>query len=63
MKFSTLRSLAFAAIALSVSAGVQADDNAGRGRECIERTLHGLYLFSASGFSIVAGVAQPRALV
>ena len=63
MKFSTLRSLAFAAIALSVSAGVQADDNAGRGRECSERTLHGLYLFSASGFSIVAGVAQPRALV
>lgn len=63
MKFSTLHSLAAAAIALSVSASVQADDNEGSGRECSEATLQGLYVFSASGFSIVAGVAQPRALV
>ena len=63
MKFSTLHSLLAAAIAFSVSAGVQADDNNGRGRECSEATLQGLYVFSASGFSIVAGVAQPRAIV
>ena len=63
MRFSTLHSLAAAAIALSVSASVQADDNEGRSRECSEATLQGLYVFSASGFSIVAGVAQPRALV
>ena len=62
MKKATLQSLA-AAIAFSMSAGVQADDNEGRGRECSEATLQGLYVFSASGFSIVAGVAQPRALV
>ena len=62
MKKATLQSLA-AAIAFSVSAGVQADDNNGRGRECSEATLQGLYVFSASGFSIVAGVAQPRAIV
>jgi hypothetical protein len=63
MKFSTLHGLTAAAIALSVSASVLADDNEGSGRECSEATLQGLYVFSASGFSIVAGVAQPRALV
>jgi hypothetical protein len=63
MKFLTLHSLVAAAIAFSVSTGVQADGNDGRGRECSEATLQGLYVFSASGFSIVGGVAQPRAVV
>ncbi len=30
---------------------------------CGERTLRGSYLFAASGFNIVGGVAQPKALV
>ena len=63
MKFSTLHSLAATAVAVLVSAGVQASHNDGHGRECSEATLEGLYVFSASGFSIVGGVAQPRAVV
>ena len=30
---------------------------------CSLRTLRGTYVFSASGFNIVAGVAQPKAIV
>jgi hypothetical protein len=30
---------------------------------CAERTLRGSYVFSASGFNIVGGVQQPKALV
>jgi hypothetical protein len=30
---------------------------------CSMRTLKGTYVFSASGFNIVAGVAQPKAIV
>jgi hypothetical protein len=32
-------------------------------RACTERTLRGSYVFSASGFNIVAGVPQPKAIV
>ena len=32
-------------------------------RACTERTLRGSYVFSASGFNIVAGVQQPKAIV
>jgi len=32
-------------------------------RACTERTLRGRYVFSASGFNIVAGVQQPKAIV
>ena len=32
-------------------------------RTCTERTLRGSYVFSASGFNIVAGVQQPKAIV
>ena len=30
---------------------------------CTERTLRGSYVFSASGFNIVGGVQQPKAIV
>ena len=30
---------------------------------CSERTLRGSYVFSASGFNIVGGVQQPKALI
>jgi hypothetical protein len=63
MKKATLQSLAAAAIALAMSGVVQADPNALHGRECSMATLQGVYIFSASGFSIVGGVAQPRAIV
>ena len=32
-------------------------------RTCSERTLRGSYVFSASGFNIVGGVQQPKAIV
>jgi hypothetical protein len=51
-------------IAIFLAAGVSgiafADDDA---RPCSERTLHGSYVFSASGFTIVSGAAQPKAIV
>src|SRR6185436_7773814 len=48
------------AAALSVSVMAQADDH----RDvCSARELHGTYVFAARGFTIVAGVAQPKAIV
>ena len=32
-------------------------------KQCSVGTLHGLYIFHASGFNIVGGVAQPKAIV
>ena len=50
-------------IATSMAGVVQANGNGDHGRTCSEATLQGLYVFSATGFSIVGGVAQPRAVV
>jgi hypothetical protein len=33
------------------------------GKACNDSTLHGLYVFNASGFNIVGGAAQPKAIV
>ena len=33
------------------------------GQACTERTLRGSYVFSASGFNIVGGIQQPKAIV
>ena|SRR5438477_10840048 len=49
-----------ATLALGVS-GVSLADSANQG--CALDTLDGLYIFSASGYNIVAGVAQPKAIV
>jgi hypothetical protein len=35
----------------------------GARRTCTEQTLRGSYVFSASGFNIVGGVQQPKAIV
>ena len=35
----------------------------GKGRACTVRTLRGPYVFSATGFNIVGGVPQPKAIV
>ena len=50
------------AFGAATAAVVQAQGNP-HGGTCSEATLDGQYVFSASGFSIVAGVAQPRAVV
>jgi len=59
MKRLARRSLVAAAMALGVS-GVALADN-----DCTFKTLmlHGSYVFAAKGYNIVAGVAQPKAIV
>jgi hypothetical protein len=47
-------------LAIGVSAAAFADDDEA---PCGVRTLRGSYVFSASGFTIVSGTAQPKALV
>jgi hypothetical protein len=52
-----LRASLIVAIALCVS-GVALGDG-----DCTLKTLRGSYVFAASGFTIVAGVVQPKAIV
>ena len=51
------RSLVVAALALGISGVAQAAN------DCTLKTLNGLYVFTASGYNVVAGVAQPKAIV
>src|ERR1700704_1886244 len=51
------------AIALAVSGIARAKDDDEDGKRCSISTLRGLYVFTASGFNIVAGVPQPKAIV
>ena len=46
-----------------VMSGVAQADGDDDGTACSNASLRGLYLFSASGFNIVSGVAQPKAVV
>jgi len=51
----------FVALAiLGVSGTAMADDHQD---DCTAKTLHGTYVFAATGHNIVAGVAQPKAIV
>ena len=63
MKMRTKHVLVAAAVALATSGVAQASDNDDQGKACSDATLRGLYIFNASGFNIVAGVAQPKAIV
>src|SRR5438552_18948102 len=49
-----------AAMALGTSGAARAD---GRGLGCGEYTLRGSYVFTAHGWNIVGGVAQPKGIV
>src|SRR5437868_205636 len=57
MKGLMRQSLVAAAMALGVS-GVALADN-----DCTLKTLRGSYYFAANGYNMVAGVAQPKAIV
>lgn len=57
MKRLIKRSLIVAAMTFGVSGIALADD------DCTLKTLRGSYVFAARGFTIVAGVAQPKAIV
>jgi len=50
-------------IVMSLTVGVSTAALAGDAPECSARTLHGRYVFSASGFAIVAGVTVPKAII
>jgi hypothetical protein len=54
------QSLVAAAMALGVSGVALADND---GNDCTLKTLSGVYVFAASGYNIVAGVAQPKAII
>ena len=60
MSKSILRTLIIAATGLVASGNALADDTP---RTCGVENLTGLYVFSATGYIIVAGVAQPKAIV
>jgi len=48
---------------VAISLGISGVTLAGAGPNCTEATLDGLYVFTASGFNIVGGVPQPKAIV
>jgi hypothetical protein len=62
MKKMVKQSLVVAMLALGM-VGVAQADNDDNGKACSLSTLGDLYLFSASGFNIIGGVAQPKAVV
>ena len=51
---------ATAALAMCLSGAALADDE---GQQCFRHKLNGLYVFSATGYVIVSGAAQPKAIV
>src|SRR5690349_16552223 len=51
---------ATAVLALCFSGAALADDEV---QQCFQHKLNGLYVFSATGYMIVGGVAQPKAIV
>jgi hypothetical protein len=60
MKTLTWHVFVGAVMVLGACGWARADE---RDNGCSLRTLRGTYVFSASGFNIVAGVAQPKAIV
>jgi hypothetical protein len=56
-------SLIAAGIVLGIAGFAQAKDNDDKEKGCSVSTLDGLYAFHATGFNIVSGVSQPKAIV
>ena len=63
MKAWTMRALIVVTFAGLISGVARADNDNGQGPQCDEKTLRGSYVFAATGFNIVGGVAQPKAIV
>ena len=57
------RTVAEIVLLLCLPRTVLADESRGRSHECSLETLDGLYLFSATGYSLVNGAWQPKAVV
>lgn len=62
-----MKALTIGILLVVLFAGVMASaarpDNNGQGPQCDSATLRGEYVFTARGFNIVGGVAQPKAIV
>jgi len=60
MKRFALHAMMIAAVGASASSSALAADEE---TTCMRHKLEGLYVFSATGYTIVAGVSQPKAIV
>ena len=60
MKRITTYGLTAVALAFGIASVGHADQD---GKDCNLRTLRGSYVFAASGYNIIGGVAQPKAIV
>ena len=58
-----IKSLMTVAIFSVVCDAAQARDDDVKEKGCNPSTLNGLYAFRASGFNVVSGVAQPKAII
>ena len=58
-----IKPLVAVAIFSIVYGAAQARDDDEKGKGCNSSTLNGLYAFRASGFNVVSGVAQPKAII
>jgi|SRR5437870_4007901 len=56
----TKQAIVAAAMALGISSVALADDDT---KGCSVATLNGVYVFAATGYNIVSGLAQPKAIV
>jgi hypothetical protein len=63
MKKFTRQMIAVGILALSAAGLARANGNDDNGHACSVSTLRGQYVFTASGFDIVGGIAQPKAIV
>jgi len=63
VKRQTKKLIIASVIFFIISGYVQAKDNDDKEKRCSVSTLNGLYAFHATGFNIVFGVAQPKAIV
>ena len=62
MKALTMRTLIAVATVAAMTSVTRAEQEDHEGK-CGSKTLKGSYVFSATGFNIVAGVAQPKTIV
>ena len=63
MKNQIMQFLIVVGIGFGIADFAQAKDNDDKEKGCSVSTLNSLYAFHATGFNIVSGVAQPKAIV
>ena len=63
VKLLATQCMAAVAIVFAMSSFAEAGGNGDEQKACSDSTLRGLYVFTASGFNIVGGVPQPKAII